>query len=208
MKLQKSTLILIALALGLSGTVYFLEIKGATERETAQNKQQKIFNFTPQDIQAVTVRTEKETIQLQRVNTGDKTAKSEWKITLPVIEFANKASVIFLLDKITTSKFDRNLTITAAQLTEFGLDKPTNTVEIKLNNQQTHKLTLGKPDFTGNFIYAQIDPPSKPTTETNTILLPIEFKNALNRPLSEWKYEEEKPTESDKSTPKPETKPK
>jgi len=59
MKLPRTTLILVLLALGLGSFVYFYEIKGATQREEIKEQNQRIFSFAEDDVQALTVKTKK-----------------------------------------------------------------------------------------------------------------------------------------------------
>ena len=118
----------------------------------------------------------------------------------------------FLLNLLTTGKSDRTLVMTdpAKQRQEYGLDEPVATVEVKLNNQQSHRLILGKPDFNGTFLYAQADPPADQSEAIEVLLVSPDFENAVNRPLSEWKssQKDSKPSESSskdkdsKTTPK------
>lgn len=200
MKLHRTTLILMFLALSLAGAVYFFEIQGKPQREAVAAKAKQLFAFTSDQVQSFTVKNLENTLTFERIS-GKKTGEINWKLTTPVQAQANEAAVVFLLDKLTTGKSDRTLNVPASQRSEFGLDQPRATVEVKLNNQQTHKLLLGKSDFSGNFLYAQVDPPepsvqtigsqakvpSSPGTQTISVLLvPIEFKNAVNRPLADW----------------------
>ncbi len=95
--------------------------------------------------------------------------------------------VSFLLDQLVKGKAERLITATPQLIQEYGLDKPNATIEITLTDKQTHKLVLGKREFTGRFIYAQIDPPPTNTEAQQVLLLSENFENAVNRPLDEWK---------------------
>ena len=57
MKLQQTTLILLLLALGLGGFVYFYEVRGATQRQEAKANEQQIFSFEEEQVQSFTVKT-------------------------------------------------------------------------------------------------------------------------------------------------------
>jgi hypothetical protein len=91
------------------------------------------------------------------------------------------------MNLLVEGKSERIISIPANQLTEFSLDQPQATIDIKLKNQKTHKLILGKPDFNRRFMYAQADPPAKPNGNVNVLLVSTDFENAVNRELSEWK---------------------
>ncbi|MFM5998722.1 MAG: hypothetical protein ACKPCI_25825, partial [Dolichospermum sp.] len=62
-------------------------------------------------------------------------------------------------------------------------DKPVATIDIKLKNQQSHQLILGKAEFNNRFLYAQADT----NQNLNLLLVSQDFFNAVNRDISEWK---------------------
>ena len=189
MKLQRTTLILLLLALGLGGFVYFHEVRGDTQRQEAKAKEQQLFSFTADQVQSVTVKKPEQTLELEREgNINSSTADiSIWQLKSPSVAPASDASVSYLMDLLVKGKSDRTLQVSAAQLQEYGLDRPQATIEVKLKNQQTHQIVLGKPDFNHSFLYAQADPPAKPSENANVLLVSTDFENAVNRPLSEWR---------------------
>lgn len=197
MKLQRTTLILILLALGLGGFVYFYEIRGASQREEAKQKQQQIFNLAADDIQSLTINKNNATINIER-NT---TQPPKWLLKSPVSAPANDASVSYLIDLLVKGVQNRTISTSANQLGEFGLDQPLATIEIKLKNQKNHRLTLGKPDFNRRFLYALIDQNTQPNSQVNVSLISTDFENAVNREQSEWQQPEENKTPQ--STPLP-----
>ncbi|MFM5999743.1 MAG: DUF4340 domain-containing protein, partial [Dolichospermum sp.] len=153
MKLSKTTWILILLALGLGSFVYFYEIKGKTSTEIKAEKQ-KIFSFSTNDVQSLTIKTKNTTLKLERRNT---TEKPEWEIKSPISAPANDAIVSYLTDLLVNGKIARTVSVLPTELSEFGLDKPVATIDIKLKNQQSHQLILGKAEFNNRFLYAQAD---------------------------------------------------
>lgn len=189
MKLQRTTLILLLLALGFGGFVYFYEIKGATQRQAAKAEAQQIFSFEEEQVQSFTVKTKEQTLEFGR---GDKSGKPKWLMQTPNQTPASDAAVSYLMNLLVKGKSDRAVQVPAAQLQEYGLEQPQATIEVKLKNQTNHKLILGKPDFNRNFLYAQADSPAKPTGNVNVLLVSTDFENAVNRSLSEWKSEEAK----------------
>lgn len=203
MKLQRTTLILMLLALGLGGFVYFYEIKGEPQRQAALVKQKPIFSFTKEQVQALTIKTQEQTLQFERMsqNAGNKSSLSEWQMKAPNDNPASDPYVSYLLNLLVDSKSDRILNVPATQLPEYGLDKPLATVEVKLNNQQTHQLILGKPNFNNSFLYAQVDPLKSPSGQLNVLLVPLEFQYGVNRPLSEWTAKDETKKEAPSPSP-------
>ncbi|NJK70506.1 MAG: DUF4340 domain-containing protein [Microcoleus sp. SU_5_3] len=197
-EIAKNTLVLIAVALSLAGFVSLFEIQVAPKQEAAKEEKQRIFAFKPDRIQYFTVKTPENILTFERVYVK-KGGQSSWEMKVPVQVAANQASVDFLLDRLGTGKSDRTIDITVAQLPEFGLDQPQATVTVRLDNQETHRLVLGKTDFSGRFLYAQANPPESPSQNSSqslpVLLVPFDFKNATQRPLSEWKKTEEPKTD-------------
>lgn len=202
MKFQKNTLVLIALALSLAGAVSLLEFQVAPKQEAAKEEQQKIFTFKSDRIQYFTVKTPENILTFERVY-DTKGGKSSWEMKVPTESPASQASVDFLLDRLATGKSDRTINATSDRLSEFGLDKPQATVTVKLENQETHRLVLGKTDFSGRFLYALANPSEPLGREFSVLLVPFDFKNATQRPLSEWKKAEEPKKDEKKSSPAP-----
>lgn len=185
MKLPKTTWILILLALGLGIFVYFYEIKGKTQSTEIKAEKQKIFSFTANDVQSLTIKTKNTTLKLEKSKT---TEKPEWEIKSPISAPANDAIVSYLMDLLVDGKIERTVSVLPTELSEFGLDKPVATIDIKLKNQQSHQLILGKAEFNNRFLYAQADA----NQNLNLLLVSQDFFNAVNRDISEWKQRKEK----------------
>jgi hypothetical protein len=185
MKLPKTTWILILLALGLGGFVYFYEIKGKTQSTEIKAEKQKIFSFTANDVQSLTIKAKSTTLKLEKRNTTEKPA---WEIKSPISAPANDAIVSYLMDLLVDGKIERTVSVLPTELSEFGLDKPVATIDIKLKNQQSHQLILGKAEFNNRFLYAQADA----NQNLNLLLVSQDFFNAVNRDISEWKQIQEK----------------
>jgi hypothetical protein len=211
MKLQTTTIVLVLLALGLGGVVLVSELRGSDQGQE-QASGQRIFNFEESQVQAFTVNAGGQTLEFVKTaaaNASQPTptakpsptqkavespkANSKWQLQKPVKAPADDASVAYLLSLLATGRSDRTLKVPAAQKAEFGLDQPSATIEVKLQNQQTHRLVLGKPDFNGSFLYAQADPPATTPAEISVLLVSPDFNNAVTRPLSEWQAKPETP---------------
>ncbi len=193
MKLQRTTLILMLLALGLGGFVYFHEIRGATQQEQASNSNKQIFSFAADDIQSLTIKKGSDNIVLERSSSPD---PPKWLLKAPIASPASDASVSYLTDLLVKGEINRAILSPANQLGEFGLDQPLATIDIKLKNQKTHRLILGKPDFNNNFLYAQTDLSTKPDGQTNVLLVSKDFQNAVTREISEWQQAADNPQKS------------
>jgi hypothetical protein len=204
MKLQRTPLILLILALALGGFVYFYEVKGAPQREAAKESSKKLFAFEEGQVQALTVKTPEQTLRFERASEAQaKSMGSPWVMKEPTENPASEASVAYLLNLLATGKSERTLTASANQKSEFGFDKPTATIEVRLNNQNTHQLILGKTDFNGSSYYAQTDPP-KDAQNLSVQRVSLDFGNAVNRPLAEWKQApKSEKSETNKKTEQP-----
>ncbi|WP_353932695.1 DUF4340 domain-containing protein [Okeanomitos corallinicola TIOX110] len=197
--MKKSTLILMLLALGLGGFVYFAEIRGANKQEEVKQTQQPIFAFSADDVQSLSIQTNESTINIER---SDKAEAPKWLLKSPISANANDAIVTYLMDLL-VGKGEKITSTTSNQISEFGLDKPLATIEIKLKNQQSHKLIIGKSNFSNSLLYAQIAPGNNSDENMQLFLVSNNFANAVNRELSEWQDVSNKEDENSKSEPLP-----
>lgn len=186
MKFQRTSIALVFAALALGGYVYYTESKKPPQVDQAQSDEKPLFNFREQDVQAFTVQTPKQTLVFEKAG--------NWTLKKPEVAPADEGAVAFLLNLLATGKSDRTFTVPPAKKPEFGLDQPSAIVEVKLNNQQNHRLVIGKPNFNRNFLYALVDPPDN--RALSVLLIPINFQNAVDRPLIEWKRDKPKPKAS------------
>lgn len=116
---------------------------------------------------------------------------------------ASDAAVAFLLNQLTTGQRDREVTVAADELGQFGLDNPAATVTLTLQDGKTHTLLVGNASFDDRFLYSRIDPQGEPR-EIAIALIPKDLDFAINRPLREWKAEASAAAES---SPPPEASP-
>ncbi|AFY57137.1 hypothetical protein Riv7116_4723 [Rivularia sp. PCC 7116] len=185
MKLQRTTLVLVLLAILLGGFVYFYEFQWKSQQAEVKKKQQQLFSFKEEDVKNLKITTPSETITLERAPESDKT---KWLMKSPDNVPANDGTIAYLLNLLETEKSERTLNPPASQLGEFGLKQPQATIDITLNNQKTHKLVVGsKPSFNNQLVYAQKNLATKPDGNTEVILVSNKFENAVKRSLSEWK---------------------
>ncbi len=183
MKLPKTTLILLLLALGIGGFVYFYEIRGATQRQEAKDNGGELFSFTEEQVKAFSIKNQNQTLKFEQID-------SKWQMKEPSNTPASSASVAYLLNLLETGKSTRTFSVPATQLGEYGLNEPLAAIAITLKNAETHQLILGKPDFNRTSLYALADPPAKSKGNVNVLLVSPDFANAVNRQLSEWKSSE------------------
>ncbi len=192
MKLQRTTLILLLLALGLSGFVYFYEMNWKTqqkqvqeiEKPEEQQKQQQIFSFQENDIQSLTINTKNLVIDLER---NQKSEKPKWLLTSPEKVAANDAIAAYLTSLLAKGKSDRILSVAVDEIKEFGLEPPQARIDIKLKNKTTRTLILGQPTYNKGLLYAQLGSNDNKNGKVNVLLVSKDFANAVNREIAEWK---------------------
>lgn len=196
MKIQRTPLILLAIAALLGSVVVVLETQRNQPSEVAQTSQ-KLFPFEEADVQAFTLTTPIYTRSFVKTvpAAGAKSASPSptpatkagvWQMTEPQAAIASDGAIAFLLNLLGTSRSEKTVTVPTAQLAEFGLAQPQAIVEVTLQNQKKHRLVLGNPDFNRSFLYAQVDPPASPTPEQTIHLVSLDFETAVNRPVEEW----------------------
>jgi hypothetical protein len=187
MKLQKTTWVLVAVAILLVGVVYFYEGQRKFQGEQIQANEKKLFDFQEEEIQELTIETQKETLRFERTETSDRS----WQMKQPEDVPASEPVVAFLLNLLVEAKRDRALTIPPNKTQEYGLDKPFAKLDIKLKNGEKQQLILGKLDFEGQSLYAIVNPSIRSKGEYNGVLVSQDFQFALDRNLAEWKQQEE-----------------
>jgi Domain of unknown function (DUF4340) len=239
MKLQRTPLVLLLIALGLGGFVYCSEFQPSPQPAATLATAKPIFTFKEQDVRALKMQSSRHSLAFEKreksVAGSQKEAKdpkvakaaqysqadpkvakaaqdsqntthspsppSFWQMTAPEKGPANDGQVAFLLNLLATGKSDRSFTIPLSRLAEFGLDQPTATIEVQLSQQKTHKLLLGLPNFDRKSVYAQIDPPSPAHQDVTVWLVPFDFYNAIDRPLSDWQLRPTQPSPATSSPP-------
>jgi hypothetical protein len=199
MKIKRSTFFLVLAALLLGGvTVVILQTQPPTTEQGEQTEQQNIFAFKEEQVQSFTLQNRSDSYKFER--DGEK----QWQMVEPEQTPASDASIAFLLGQLATGKSERSISVPAADRDEFGFDNPLATVEVTLDNQETHKLVLGGYDFNHSFIYALVDPATDEKADLRVLLVSPNFENAVTRPREEWKQAaDEVTTPSPSASPSP-----
>jgi hypothetical protein len=203
MKLQRSPLILLLIALSLGGFVYFFEAQKSAQQEASQAKiEQKLFPFEEAEVTTVDIATSTQTLSFIKSSAANveptpkspqpQAKKPVWLMIAPKKTSANDGTIAFLLNLMATGKSQESFTVPVAKLEEFGLDQPA-TIVTKLTNQQTHRLLLGKANFNRSGVYAQVNPPTDQTGKVAVVLVAMDFENAINRSITEWQQPDAQP---------------
>ncbi|WP_267383901.1 DUF4340 domain-containing protein [Cyanobacterium sp. uoEpiScrs1] len=182
MKLQKKTWGLLIAAVFLCTTVYIYEVKFQQHQLQIRSNNNKIFNFTEEDIKNISVKTKQHTLQFQQTEDG----KKEWKMIHPKQATANDATISFLTNLLVTGESDRRFTISTSQQKDYGLNKPLATIKVILNDGSKHQIILGNSDFNDSFLYAKVDSNNQDAAEINISLVSKNYRYAIDREIDEW----------------------
>lgn len=181
--MQKTTLALVLIALGLGGYVYFYEIRSQSQEDLISESEKRLFSFSEEAVQRLVIDQESgQTLEFIRLET----TASSWRMKQPEGSPAEESAIVFLLDLLVKENSSETFTVEADQLENYGLKNPFATIKIELKDQTEHQVVLGNTTFENEQIYAQINPEDSDTTEIH--ILPINFQYAVERSLSEWKY--------------------
>lgn len=220
MKIQRNTLVLALVALGLSSGIYLQQRLTAPESSRAVRTEgaEPLFDFAEADVVEFTITRPDLTLSLSQptaASSGDDVAdllaetaavgQPDWAITAPEQTPASDGAVAFLLNLLATGDCRDRFSIaqegqSAAELQqrlgEFGLDQPKAQVDLTLGDGTTHQLLLGDDNFDGSGIYAMGDRGQSPG-KTEIFLVDSSLEPAMLRPLEEWRYTAELPDDSE-----------
>jgi hypothetical protein len=209
MTVKPSTLGLVFVAVLLGGVVYLVQTQsssrppnadslngGSPNAETASatsSTTQKLFAFEEKQVQSFTLKTQLRSLSFKRDSNG------KWQMTEPDATPADDAAIAYLLNLLATGSSSRTFEAPTTRKEDFGFHQPMATIDLKLDNNETHRLIIGGYDFDRSRLYAQADPPTD-AANLSVLLVSPDFDNAVNRPLADWKV---KPESSKNSSPSP-----
>ncbi|MBW4514011.1 MAG: DUF4340 domain-containing protein [Timaviella obliquedivisa GSE-PSE-MK23-08B] len=199
MKIKPATLFLVLAALLLGGVVMVVGNQRPPE-QTENDEGQQLFAFEEKQVQSLTVKTRLRSLKFERDQSG------KWQMIEPDKAAASDASIAYLLGLL-AGKSDRTFTALAGDRESFSFHQPLATINVVLNNQETHRLLLGGYDFNRSFIYALVDPPPALSGEIKVFLASPSFENAVDRPLEEWKELAPNPSPSESPSASPRVSP-
>lgn len=184
---QKSTMALVAIALILGAGVIVAETQRDPATSTLEGERganRPVFSFEEGDVTGIHIETDGQVVTFER------DAEGRWQMTAPEAMPAEPAAIAFLLSRLTGDGLLHDLTLEGAERSDFGLEVPFATVELTLGDGSSHRLIVGTRDFSGEGIYALIDPEQFPlpqeATDIPLAVLSQDVLNGIDRPLEEW----------------------
>lgn len=181
----KKLLFYLAVLVVVAGGYFVSEFRYS--RQIAQEKAaQQLFQVKAADIDALTLKSDKGEIHLQRVAAGEKPPATQapsspvgdWQIIKPVTVKADELTINSLLSALTDLKMQRHLDEVAGdKLKDFGLEKPLFSLEFQAGGQ-TQQLRFGHKVPGNQNIYVQKN------IEPRVLLVRITDKETLDRSLT------------------------
>ena len=175
MKLQRSTGILLGVAIALAATVTIIETRKGTQSSDSKT----LYGFTEADVSSFAINLDGS--RLAFAKSDDDT----WQMTEPESAPADPSAIAFLLNIITSDTVKETVTVNPNQLDTYGLDDPTAIVDLMVN-EENHTLTVGDEDFSETSLYVMTEPAVAAADSVDIYLIPSRLESGLERPQDEW----------------------
>ena len=175
MKLQRSTGVLLGVAIALVATVAIIE----TTKQNRPERGDTLYAFAEADVDAFTITREDATLSFEKTD-------DTWQMTEPQDAPADPSAIAFLLNIITTDPIKETIVATADQLDEYGLDEPVATVDMKVVGNEEHTLAVGDEDFSGSSLYVMTTEITAEAESGELYLMPKGLQTGIERPVDEW----------------------
>ncbi|BAC08438.1 DUF4340 domain-containing protein [Thermosynechococcus vestitus] len=182
--IRTKTLVLLTTAAILGGGLLLFEQQLPNPNRSDTPIKKPLFHFQEADVVALKIIAPDYSLNLKKLATGNWVIDREKQIP------AQEGTVVFLLNLLATGQRDRSLDVPTERARDYGLAPPRATVDITLKDGQQHRLHLGDTTFDGLKLYAEIDPPAAPRQKMTVTLVPLDLRNALQRPLREWERQQ------------------
>lgn len=101
--------------------------------------------------------------------------------------YGNEAYVSFLIEQLVSQRSEQTLTVPTEKMKQYGLKPPGATIEITLKDGKIHQFIIGQSEFSGDYIYAQVNPPNIETPSQQVVVVSKNFEYAVDRTIEDWK---------------------
>ncbi|MEM6253507.1 MAG: DUF4340 domain-containing protein [Cyanobacteria bacterium P01_D01_bin.156] len=174
MRLQRSTGVLLGVAIALVATVAIIE----TTKQNRPEKGDTLYSFTEADVDAFTINRTDTTLSFEKTD-------DTWQMLEPEDAPADPSSIAFLLNIITTDPIKETIVASAEQLDEYGLGDPRATVDISVADEN-YTLALGDEDFSGTSLYVMTTEATAESESGELYLMPKALQSGIGRRIDEW----------------------
>ncbi len=144
----RSTLILLVVALGLGGYLYFVESERPVQEENAKKK---VFTYETDKITEVQVKSSSGTTALRKGGDGS------WTIVQPVQAPADRNSVNDIITNLANLEEEREVDPNAADLKAYGLAEPAVDVTFQVEgDKEPKRILVGDKTPSSSHVYAKL----------------------------------------------------
>ena len=200
MKLKRSTVALVGVALLMGAGVLVAESQRGNAPQTAEveGTGEPIFPFEESAVTRLQVARDGETLVFEKDGDGN------WQMVEPDSGPAEPGAVAFLLSRLNTDSPLQTVAMQPDEVEDFGFSDPAGTVTVTLEDGTEHRLLLGGEDFSGSARYAVIDPETWPPAadaaeEISVLVVSQDVANGINRPVDEWQMPVEAATDTNET---------
>jgi hypothetical protein len=146
----KTIVVLVLLAAGLGGFLYYDAYWWSPRREKAEAAKGRIWSVEPKDVEGVTIVRKGETLRLKRGTDGG------WEMLEPVKAQGDRGVVDDVVTSLATARMDREIDPNPAKPADFGLDPPEAEVRLEVKGRaEPLVLQVGSKNPTGVWVYAR-----------------------------------------------------
>ncbi|MEW6364461.1 MAG: DUF4340 domain-containing protein [Acidobacteriota bacterium] len=189
----KGTVFLLLILAALGGYVYWTEIRGQADREEADRKKDRVFDFKEDDVEKIDVFTkmdESAPVVIERAGAD----KKDWRISAPLQTEADKSSVDGFLSSLVYLTSQRDVDENPKDLAQYGLKDPRHYVSLWLKGKKEPlSLRIGEKSTIGNSYYAMRSDAKK------VMILDSSFESSLSKGLFDFRDKNVFPIEDEKA---------
>ena len=166
-------LFLFVLLLILAAYVYFYEIKGGEKREQEKQQADLVFQFEPDSVRSLGVRSALNQFLFQREG-------EQWRILKPVMTDAEKNTITAALSTLKGLKKEREFSIKPDELNSYGLVGTSILVFVELNDGKRDSIRFGDDTPVGSNAFAN-------KVDTVVFMVPNYTKRNFIKALFDWR---------------------
>lgn len=148
----KKTLIFLVILLLLGGYYYIVEVRMAEKKQTAEEAGKRLFQFSEDAIEQITLTRTDEAITLHK-------QEDVWTLLVPVADSVDEPTVNSMLSGLADAERAQTITEKSSNDEEFGLDAPELIVTVTVREEeqeQEYTLSLGSKTPTSSDYYARV----------------------------------------------------